>query len=177
MGWIWYLFHGIWFLSCVITCSDCYPLSNQINLLMVINIRGIIKQCINSSRVMNWHLGGASVIKLAFVLFLPCLDLSWMFYFCIIWSFSRDIRKKDSFRCLLLLSFFICPVLLCFKLNKKCFSVLWTFVLSLYFLVTYLAVFFVGAFFCTIYHSLRSSLLFLNKRPFYFLFSASGYPY
>jgi hypothetical protein len=41
-GEIWYLFHGIWFLSCVITCSDCYPLSNQINLLMVINIWGII---------------------------------------------------------------------------------------------------------------------------------------
>jgi hypothetical protein len=37
-GGIWYLFHGIWFLSCVITCSDCYPLYNQINLLMVINI-------------------------------------------------------------------------------------------------------------------------------------------
>jgi hypothetical protein len=42
-GGIWYLFHGIWFLSCVITCSDCYPpLSYQINLLMVINIWGII---------------------------------------------------------------------------------------------------------------------------------------
>ena len=36
---------GIWFirsLSCVITCSDFYPLSNQINLFMVINIWGII---------------------------------------------------------------------------------------------------------------------------------------
>jgi hypothetical protein len=33
---------GIWFLFCVITCSDCYPLSNQINLLMVINIWSII---------------------------------------------------------------------------------------------------------------------------------------
>ena len=41
-GGIWYLFHGIWFLSCVITCSDFYPLSNQINLFMVINIWGII---------------------------------------------------------------------------------------------------------------------------------------
>ena len=30
------------FLSCVITCSDFYPLSNQINLFMVINIWGII---------------------------------------------------------------------------------------------------------------------------------------
>ena len=29
-------------MSCVITCSDFYPLSNQINLLMVINILGII---------------------------------------------------------------------------------------------------------------------------------------
>jgi hypothetical protein len=36
------LFHGIWFLSCVITCSDFYPLSNQINLCMVIIIWGII---------------------------------------------------------------------------------------------------------------------------------------
>ena len=34
---------GIWFLSCVITCSDFYLLSNQINLTMVINIWGIIK--------------------------------------------------------------------------------------------------------------------------------------
>jgi hypothetical protein len=24
---IWFLFHGIWFLSCVITCCDFYPLS------------------------------------------------------------------------------------------------------------------------------------------------------
>ena len=40
--WIWFLFHGIWFLSCVITCSDIYLLSNQINLFMVINIWGII---------------------------------------------------------------------------------------------------------------------------------------
>jgi predicted RNA-binding protein len=40
---IWgFLFHGIWFLSCVITCSDFYTLSNQINLFMVINIWGII---------------------------------------------------------------------------------------------------------------------------------------
>ena len=45
-GEIWYLFHGIWFLSCVITCSDFYPLSNQINLFMVINIWGIIIQVI-----------------------------------------------------------------------------------------------------------------------------------
>jgi hypothetical protein len=37
-----FLFHGIWFLSCVITCSDFYPLSNQINIFMVINIWGII---------------------------------------------------------------------------------------------------------------------------------------
>jgi hypothetical protein len=29
-------------LSCVITCSDFYPLSNQINLFMVINIWDII---------------------------------------------------------------------------------------------------------------------------------------
>jgi hypothetical protein len=43
-GGIWYLFHGIWFLSCVITCSDFYPLSNQINIFMVINIWGIIIQ-------------------------------------------------------------------------------------------------------------------------------------
>jgi hypothetical protein len=42
VGGIWFLFHGIWFLSCVITCSDFYPLSNQINLFMVINIWGII---------------------------------------------------------------------------------------------------------------------------------------
>jgi hypothetical protein len=41
-GGIWFLFHGIWFLSCVITCSDFYPLSKQINLFMVINIWGII---------------------------------------------------------------------------------------------------------------------------------------
>jgi hypothetical protein len=41
-GGILFLFHGIWFLSCVITCSDFYPLSNQINLFMVINIWGII---------------------------------------------------------------------------------------------------------------------------------------
>ena len=41
-GVIWFLFYGIGFLSCVITCSDCYPLSNQINLLMVNNIWGII---------------------------------------------------------------------------------------------------------------------------------------
>ena len=41
-GGIWFLFHEIWFLSCVITCSDFYPLSNQINLFMVINIWGII---------------------------------------------------------------------------------------------------------------------------------------
>ena len=34
--------YRIWFLSCVLTCSDFYPLSNQINLFMVINIRGII---------------------------------------------------------------------------------------------------------------------------------------
>jgi hypothetical protein len=40
--WIWFIFHGIWWLSCVITCSDFYPLSNQINLFMVINIWGII---------------------------------------------------------------------------------------------------------------------------------------
>ena len=33
---------GIWFLSCMITCPDLYPLSNQINLFMVINIWGII---------------------------------------------------------------------------------------------------------------------------------------
>jgi hypothetical protein len=33
---------GIWFLSCVITCSDFYPLSNQINIFTVINMRGII---------------------------------------------------------------------------------------------------------------------------------------
>jgi hypothetical protein len=39
---IWLLFHGIWFFSGVITCSDFYPLSNQINLVMVINIWGII---------------------------------------------------------------------------------------------------------------------------------------
>ena len=39
---IWFLFLRIWFLSCVITCSDFYPLSNQINLFMVINIWGII---------------------------------------------------------------------------------------------------------------------------------------
>ena len=45
-GGIWYLFHGIWFLSCVFTCSDCYPLSNQINLLMVIDIWGIIIQIV-----------------------------------------------------------------------------------------------------------------------------------
>jgi hypothetical protein len=37
-GGIWYLFHGIWFLSCVITCPDFYPLSYQINLCF-----GIIK--------------------------------------------------------------------------------------------------------------------------------------
>jgi hypothetical protein len=41
-GGIWYLYHGIWFVSCVITCSDFYLLSNQINLFMVINIWGII---------------------------------------------------------------------------------------------------------------------------------------
>jgi hypothetical protein len=29
---IWFLFHRIWFLCCVITCSDFYPFSNQINL-------------------------------------------------------------------------------------------------------------------------------------------------
>jgi hypothetical protein len=39
-GWLWYLFHGIWLLSCVITCSDFYPLSNQINIFMFINIWG-----------------------------------------------------------------------------------------------------------------------------------------
>ena len=33
---------GILFFSCVITCSDCHPLSSQINLLMVINIWSII---------------------------------------------------------------------------------------------------------------------------------------
>jgi hypothetical protein len=32
------------FLSCMITCSDFYPLSNQINLFMVINIWGIINR-------------------------------------------------------------------------------------------------------------------------------------
>jgi hypothetical protein len=41
-GGIWFLFHGTWFLSCVITCSDFFPLSNQINLFMVIDIWGII---------------------------------------------------------------------------------------------------------------------------------------
>jgi hypothetical protein len=41
-GGIWFLFHEIWFLSCVIMCSDFYPLSNQINLFMVINIWDII---------------------------------------------------------------------------------------------------------------------------------------
>jgi hypothetical protein len=45
---IWFLFHGIWFLTCVITCSDFYPLSNQINLFMVINIWGIIIHIIES---------------------------------------------------------------------------------------------------------------------------------
>jgi hypothetical protein len=30
------------FFSCVITCSDLYPLSNQINIFMVINIWGIL---------------------------------------------------------------------------------------------------------------------------------------
>ena len=40
------IFHGIWFLSYVITCSDFCPLSNQINILMVINIWGIIKYII-----------------------------------------------------------------------------------------------------------------------------------
>jgi hypothetical protein len=43
-GGIWFLFHGIWFLSCVITFSDLYPLSNQIDIFMVINIWGIIIQ-------------------------------------------------------------------------------------------------------------------------------------
>ena len=47
-GGIWFLFHGIWFLTCVITCSDFYPLSNQINLFMVINIWGIIIHIIES---------------------------------------------------------------------------------------------------------------------------------
>jgi hypothetical protein len=37
-----FLFHGIWFLSCVITCSDSYPLSNQIILFMLINKWGKI---------------------------------------------------------------------------------------------------------------------------------------
>ena len=41
-GGILIFFHRIWYLSCVITCSDFYPLSNQINLFMVINIWGII---------------------------------------------------------------------------------------------------------------------------------------
>ena len=41
-GGILFLFHGIWFMSCVITYSDFHPLSNQINLFMVINIWGII---------------------------------------------------------------------------------------------------------------------------------------
>ena len=35
-GGIWFIFHGIWFLSCVIACSTFYPLSNQINLFTVI---------------------------------------------------------------------------------------------------------------------------------------------
>ena len=48
-----FLFHGIWFLSCVITCSDCYPLSNQINLLMVINIWRIIKLGYDSNETHN----------------------------------------------------------------------------------------------------------------------------
>jgi hypothetical protein len=39
---IWFLFHRIWFLCCVITCSDFYPFSNQIIIIMVINIWGII---------------------------------------------------------------------------------------------------------------------------------------
>jgi hypothetical protein len=38
LGGKWFLFHVISFLSCMITCSDFYPLSNQINLFMVINI-------------------------------------------------------------------------------------------------------------------------------------------
>jgi hypothetical protein len=43
-GGIWFLFHGIWFLSCVITSwSDFYPLSNQINLFMVIISKLITK--------------------------------------------------------------------------------------------------------------------------------------
>ena len=33
----WMIFYGIWFLSCVITCSDFHPLSNQINLYMRYN--------------------------------------------------------------------------------------------------------------------------------------------
>jgi hypothetical protein len=41
-GGIWFLFHGIWFLSRVIMCSDFYQLFNQFNLFMVINIWGII---------------------------------------------------------------------------------------------------------------------------------------
>ena len=36
----------IFLLSCVITCCDFFPLSNQINLFMVINIWGIIKYVI-----------------------------------------------------------------------------------------------------------------------------------
>ena len=38
----WNIIFISWNMSCVITCSDFYPLSNQINLLMVINIWGII---------------------------------------------------------------------------------------------------------------------------------------
>ena len=41
-GGLWFLFHGIWFLFCVITCSEFYPLSNTINLFIVINIWDII---------------------------------------------------------------------------------------------------------------------------------------
>jgi hypothetical protein len=43
------------FFSCVITCSDCYPLSNQINLLMVINIWGIIIINIASPTCNEFH--------------------------------------------------------------------------------------------------------------------------
>ena len=56
-GEIWFLFHGIWFLSCVITCSDFYPLSNQINLFMVINIWGIIiwKHMVLEIKALVWN--------------------------------------------------------------------------------------------------------------------------
>jgi hypothetical protein len=41
-GWKIIFISRIWFLSCVITCSNFYPFFNQINLFMVINIWGLI---------------------------------------------------------------------------------------------------------------------------------------